>query len=193
MASKKVNLVEVFFLAQAEPLAPRTSSMESIRSCGNRNTAFSSTHSMGRLFQPEEVQRRLFHNAVDGVLMIAPYLEEKDLLLLAESGVPITLIGYRSQNKAISFVDSDNIDAASAVVSHLFKLGHTHIACITGPTETSPNAADRLEGYRQAMVRHQLENWASYAIGDLSGRRWQSDAEAFGHAHEADSCFCLQR
>ncbi len=166
MASKKVNLVEVFFSWHKQ--SPWFTDLLHGINKELREQEYGllvNTLDGAAIFNPKEVHRRLFHNAVDGVLMIAPYLEEKDLLLLAESGVPITLIGYRSQNKAISFVDSDNINAASAVVSHLFKLGHTHISCITGPTETSPNAADRLEGYRQAMVRHQLKIPGSYVIG----------------------------
>lgn len=109
------------------------------------------------IFDPQEVYRKVFHNAVDGVLMVSPYLEEEDLLQMKENRVPIVFIGYRTEDKGVDFVDADNVGAAVAVVDHLTGLGHKKIAFISGQVKTSRNAADRLEGFHKAMKAHGLK------------------------------------
>jgi LacI family transcriptional regulator len=108
------------------------------------------------VFDPQEVYRRVFHNAVDGVLMVSPYLEEKDVIQLIGSRVPVVLIGYRTDDPRADYVDSDNRGAAEQAVDHLVGLGHKKIACISGQVRTSRNAADRLKGFREGMAKHGL-------------------------------------
>ena len=116
------------------------------------------------VFDPLEVYKKVFHNVVDGVLMVSPYLEEKDVLRLMDNRVPVVLIGYRTEDKTVDFVDSDNRQAVQQAVDHLVKLGHKKIACISGQTATSRNAADRLQGFHQAMKQHELSYPDDYVV-----------------------------
>ena len=93
------------------------------------------------VFDPQEVYRRVYHNAVDGILMVSPYLEEKDVLHMLDRRIPMVLIGYRTDDPRIDFVDSDNVNAVVQVVDHFVELGYRKIACISGPINTSRNAA----------------------------------------------------
>jgi LacI family transcriptional regulator len=88
--------------------------------------------------------------------MVSPYLEEKDVLQMMDYRVPVVLIGYRTDDPRMDYVDSDNVDAAFQVVDHLVKLGHKKIAFISGQVKTSRNALDRLNGFQQAMKKHNL-------------------------------------
>ncbi len=108
------------------------------------------------VFAPQLVYRKVFQNAVDGVLMVSPYLAEKDVLHMLDNRIPIVLVGYRTDDPGVDFVDTDNAQAASQVVDHLVKLGHRKIAYISGPVQYSRNAADRLQGFQQAMQKHGL-------------------------------------
>jgi len=116
------------------------------------------------VFDPLEVYKKVFRNVVDGVLMVSPYLEEKDVLRLMDNRVPVVLIGYRTEDRTVDFVDSDNRQAVQQAVDHLVKLGHKKIACISGQTATSRNAADRLQGFHQAMKQHELSYPDDYVV-----------------------------
>ena len=116
------------------------------------------------VFDPQEVYRKVFHNAMDGVLMVSPYLDEKDVIQMMDHRVPIVLIGYRTDNSKIDYVDSDNFQGAGQVVDHLVKLGHKKIACISGSAQTSRNAADRLSGFKQALKKNGLSLPENYLV-----------------------------
>ena len=120
------------------------------------------------IFDPQEVYRRVFHNAVDGVLMVSPYLEERDVLQIADQRVPVVLVGYRAEDKTVDFVDSDNETAALKVVDHLEGLGHKKIACIAGQVKTSRNALDRLTGFKKGLQAKGLALPENYIVeGDF--------------------------
>src|SRR6185369_11787117 len=125
-----------------------------------------------------EVYRKVFNNAVDGVLMVSPYLAEKDVVELADQRIPVILVGYRTQDKTVDFVDSDNIGGAIQAVDHLVGKGHKKIAYISGPVKTATNAADRLFGFKQAMNKHRLTYPENYLMeGDFTR---ESGREAMG-------------
>ena len=105
------------------------------------------------IFDAQEIFRRVSSNAVDGVLMVSPYLSESELLKIINNRIPFVLIGYRTDDPGVDFVDSDNLQAATLVVDHLAGLGHKKIACIAGQVTTSRNAADRLAGFKKAMAK----------------------------------------
>jgi LacI family transcriptional regulator len=55
----------------------------------------------------------------------------------------------------VNCIAIDNHRAATEVVEYLFKLGHTRIATIAGDLNTQAGQA-RLEGYKQAMAKYNL-------------------------------------
>ncbi len=92
---------------------------------------------------------------IDGILLAGPRLDDDALRALEEDGFPTTLIGQLPGTEFCS-VDVDNCAAARMAVAHLIRLGHTRIACITNAPISYTAAADRLEGYRQALEAAQL-------------------------------------
>ena len=103
-----------------------------------------------------EIDQKIFRNAIDGILMISPFLKEEEILRVMDRRVPIVLVGHRAEDERIDFVDSDNVGAAAQVVDYFAELGHKHIACITGPTLVSGDAIDRLKGFEQGMKKRGL-------------------------------------
>jgi DNA-binding LacI/PurR family transcriptional regulator len=157
---KQTNLIEVFFSWAGYEFGFNSpwyaKILDGINQVVQENQYGILINTIAGVFDPQEVYRRVFHNAVDGVLMVSPYLEEKEVAQMMENRVPVVLIGYRTMNPHLDFVDSDNMQAAGQVVDHLVKLGHKKIAIITGQQKTSRNASDRLSGFKLAMHRHGL-------------------------------------
>lgn len=108
------------------------------------------------ILEPAEVLQKIYHHAIDGVLLVSPYLEEKDIVHMLEKRIPIVLIGHRVEDPRVDFVDGDNVSAAGQVVDHLAALGHKKIACISGPVKGSGDSADRFRGFDGAMKRQGL-------------------------------------
>jgi LacI family transcriptional regulator len=73
------------------------------------------------------------------------------LLALEEQNFPTVLIG-QAPDTGFCSVDVDNYNAARQAVEHLIDLGHARIACITNAPVSYTAAADRLAGYREAVV-----------------------------------------
>ena len=126
-------------------------------------------NTLSGVFDPQEVYRRVSRNAVDGILLVSPYLKEEELVQIKNYPVPVVLIGCRVTDPQIDYVDSDNSKAVAEVVDHLVGLGHEKIACITGEVEISRDAAERLVEFKSSMKRHGLEVPSSYLVsGDFS-------------------------
>jgi LacI family transcriptional regulator len=89
-------------------------------------------------------------NRIDGILLSGPRADDEALNALEEDGFPAVLIGQLPGANFCS-VDVDNRAAARMAVDHLLNLGHTRIACITNANLSYTAAADRLDGYRQAL------------------------------------------
>ncbi|WP_333741909.1 LacI family DNA-binding transcriptional regulator [Streptomyces sp. IBSBF 2806] len=88
---------------------------------------------------------------VDGVLLMS--VHAGDLLpdMLAEARVPTVMLGRRSGDEYVSYVDADNVGGARSAVSHLLSRGRTVIATVTGPLDMYA-ARCRLRGYQDALA-----------------------------------------
>lgn len=165
---KQTNLIEVFFSWSGYQFnlqnAWYVGLLNGINEVVQENQYGLLINTIAGVFDPQEVYRKVYHNAVDGVLMVSPYLEEKDVLEMMDQRVPVVLIGYRTDDTRMDYVDSDNTDAAIQVVDHLAKLGHKKIAFISGEVKTSRNALDRLNGFRLAMHKHGLPVPEEYVV-----------------------------
>ena len=87
---------------------------------------------------------------IDGVILSGPRFDDEALQALVEDGFPMVLMGDIPGQDFYS-VDVDNFAASRMAVSHLEKLGHTRIACITNASLSYTAASDRLRGYRSAL------------------------------------------
>lgn len=126
-------------------------------------------NTLSGVFDPQEVYKRVSRNAVDGILLVSPYLSEEDLLQVKNYPVPVVLIGCHVNDPQMDFVDSDNSKAVDEVASHLTAMGHRKIACITGEIKISADAAERLENFQGALKQRGLALPESYVVkGDFS-------------------------
>ena len=87
---------------------------------------------------------------MDGVVVQASSVDDGLIPKLLATGMPLVVAGRPSQTAGVSFVDVDNVKGSYSAVTHLVRLGHSRIATITGPLNTSVGV-DRLAGYRQAL------------------------------------------
>ncbi|MBN1811146.1 MAG: LacI family DNA-binding transcriptional regulator [Anaerolineae bacterium] len=102
--------------------------------------------------QERDCQQILYSGYLDGAIVASHSLEDSLIPSVSRSGLPIVSIG-RHPDKQIHYVDSDNVGGAQMATEHLIRLGHRHIATITGRLEMTAGQ-DRLAGYRQALLTH---------------------------------------
>lgn len=111
-------------------------------------------HTLNVPEREEACIRRFISRRVDGMFVAPVYRmagEARIYQELAARGIPTVLLGHTAPfcSQFVN-VESDDLLASYAVTQHLLKLGHKHIAFLTGPPMT-PWTQERLEGYRRAL------------------------------------------
>lgn len=97
----------------------------------------------------------LYKKQADGALLLTARMNKESLENLSNQ-FPIVLACEYVDGLDIPTVSIDNVSSARKVTEHLIKLGHTQIAHITGPMNIILSR-DRLGGFKQAMMNHQLK------------------------------------
>jgi DNA-binding LacI/PurR family transcriptional regulator len=119
-----------------------------------------------------EVIERCAELRLAGVIVL--YLDTEQLKYLhgemARYGIPVAVLDDSFPQERGVRVVSDDIDGCRQAIAHLVALGHTKIACISGP-QASGCASLREEGYRLAMREHGLQAPESY----LQRGDWDED------------------
>ena len=91
-------------------------------------------------------------------LVIAPCSENwKSIKRLHDLGLPVVCIDRYYENLDVPYVSTDNYAGAFMATRHLIDHGHTHIACIQGLQQSTPNTL-RIQGYKDAMLQSGLKN-----------------------------------
>ncbi len=99
-----------------------------------------------------EYVKSVLEKRVDGILMNSvAALNPEEQRQLAECGVPIVLLNRSASNRAFSTVTADNEAGGVLAAQHLLKLGHRHIAHLTGPRQHG-NMTDRTRGFVQTLL-----------------------------------------
>ncbi|EKO3925952.1 LacI family DNA-binding transcriptional regulator [Vibrio metschnikovii] len=98
----------------------------------------------------------LLGRRVDALILHTQQLSDDYLIVLEERGVPIVLINRVIPEMLTSCIDIDNEVGGKLATQYLLQMGHTYIACITGPLDKS-DARGRLQGYRRALEEAGLE------------------------------------
>ncbi len=96
------------------------------------------------------------HNT-DGIIVFSDSLDNDELIRLTDIGFPVVLI-YRSSPADLNMasVTIENKDGVYKLISHLIEVHHYRdIAFLRGP-EMHENARLREEGYRKALLDHQI-------------------------------------
>jgi len=94
---------------------------------------------------------------VDGVIVVANRLNDKNITKLEENNVPTVLIpGYMNEGiSSFPNVRENNEQGVFKATEHLIHLGHKKITFIIGSYQ-SKYTLERLEGYKMAMAKHSL-------------------------------------
>src|SRR5947209_8718895 len=99
---------------------------------------------------PNQYIRSLQTRRVAGCIML--HASDSRVRALTHSDIPTVFIDTIAQGSHVSYVKSDNIDAARQAVEHLLSLGHRRMAFLTGST-TDISGLERLLGCQQALTQ----------------------------------------
>ena len=102
----------------------------------------------------------LLDRGVDGLIISSALRNDTAIKNLRKRGVPFVLVvrevDEAPSEKPVDFVGVDDQRGAALATEHLFDLGHTHIAIIAGPQDTS-TGYHRLQGVKVAFKARGLE------------------------------------
>lgn len=89
---------------------------------------------------------------VDGLICVSfAQREPQTVAALAQSGLPIVLVGDAAGETGLPILDVDNLNGTRMEVEALIRQGHTRIAYLKGPANM-PAAHSRLKGYFKALA-----------------------------------------
>jgi LacI family repressor for deo operon, udp, cdd, tsx, nupC, and nupG len=109
----------------------------------------------------------LLQKQADGMVLLTARLDKEELEEISEH-FPVVLACEYVDGLNVPTVSIDNISSSRKATEHLIQLGHTKIAHISGPINVILSR-DRLRGYQQAMISHDLEvNPAYVQEGDFT-------------------------
>lgn len=96
------------------------------------------------------IERHLVSAQIDGIVLVGPHGADPLLKRLARRDLPIVVSGRPVGSPSVSYVDAHNRSGAESAVRYLVEAGRQTIATIHGTLDL-PSAADRLNGYRDAL------------------------------------------
>ncbi|MCM3440347.1 MULTISPECIES: LacI family DNA-binding transcriptional regulator [Bacillaceae] len=103
----------------------------------------------------QEYINLLLQKQADGMVLLTARQDKTQLEEIAEH-FPMVLACEYMDGLNVPTVSIDNISSARKATEHLIQQGHTKIAHITGPINVILSR-DRLRGFQQAMMSHDLE------------------------------------
>lgn len=90
---------------------------------------------------------------VAGIILTGFHFEQQAVIekLASDTHLPVVVVWEKPANPHLSYVGFDNRQAAYAATNHLLGLGHRRIGLIIGPYTRVARAAERFEGFRDAL------------------------------------------
>lgn len=95
-------------------------------------------------------ERNFLSGHVDGLIWVAPDINDPILNRITEAGLPVVALLTRHVPPEAGYVNADNRFGIQLIVRHLIELGHTRIA-YAGPAHSS-NYLDRRDAYIRALA-----------------------------------------
>jgi DNA-binding LacI/PurR family transcriptional regulator len=114
---------------------------------------------------------------IEGLILISHRLAPERLAAIAAEVPTVVVTRSDIQLPAMDTVSNDDVAGTGLAVDYLVQLGHTQIVCLSGGE--NPPSKSRVQGYLQAMKRHNLSASARVVAGGLS------DATGYAAATEA--------
>jgi LacI family transcriptional regulator len=118
--------------------------MEEARRAGMElliSTAFNDTR--------ERNQLNLLRGITDGLILVLPHTDDKEIQTIESAGVPIVLIDHRGSDIKLPAVDIDNYTGGRTATEYLLGLNHKRIGFVAGYYQAS---SERLRGYKEALL-----------------------------------------
>ena len=129
---------------------------------------------------------RAMRGRVDGLLLMAPHVDDQELVDALPSGLPTLLINTRAPSAERAGIHLDNAAGARAVADHFLALGRRRIVHIAGPQgnidaqERAEAFVERIAGEPDAMVEVMqgdfFEESGARAVETLLARGAEFDA-----------------
>lgn len=119
---------------------------------------------------------RSMRGRVDGLLLMSPHVDSEFAEQHLPGGFPVVFLNTQPAAGA-NVVSVDDYAGAVTMVRHLIKVGRSRIAHIAGPAANS-DAAERLRGYRDACVGHQVTSDLVFQ-GDFTVEAGRAAGRAF--------------
>jgi LacI family transcriptional regulator len=110
---------------------------------------------------------RSMSGRVDGLLVMSPHVDAHFLDSELRVDLPTVLMNTRNGSRAFSSFTVDDYGGAYTMTEHLARVGHRHIAHITGP-DSNFESRERLRGYRAARTKLRLPGDDLIVPGDFS-------------------------
>ncbi len=134
----------------------------------------------------------LLSHRVDGIVLCpaGPLRRREELAYLLDSGVPYVLAGRGRPAFAANFVGSDGVGIGRAATEHLLNRGFKRVGHIRGPAIAG--AAQRLEGYRQALHKRGCRVSSTHIAGGFDGIEagYRAMKELLSRTLRPDAVFC---
>jgi LacI family transcriptional regulator len=109
---------------------------------------------------------------VDGLISATARLDRELLVDLAAGGPPLVLVNRSLEDGSVPAVTVDDAKGIALAVQHVVELGHTRIAHLAGPQNTSTGHR-RYQGFFESMRAHGLE----VPDGHVRPTRWFTEEE----------------
>ena len=93
----------------------------------------------------------LLDKQVDGIILDTEEIDPHEIKNRLPEDYPLVLVDRNFTEGIFDTVLTDNVLGGYLATRYLVELGHTHIACVTGPLNLL-GAAQRLQGYQQALA-----------------------------------------
>ena len=90
---------------------------------------------------------------VDGLIVMAPHLDESALRDALPSRIPAVLVNTRGHADGHPAIHLDNAAGARAVAEHFVAIGRRRIVHVAGPADNI-DAQERAEAFRAALAKH---------------------------------------
>lgn len=100
---------------------------------------------------------------VDALVMAGQVESAEDVRTLVERDIPVLIYNNDVAGLNVDKIFVENLKASKRAVQHLIEVGHRRIAVVHGRLQES-SAAQRLEGYREAIVEGGLSLRDDYVV-----------------------------
>ena len=101
--------------------------------------------------------RSMRGRGVEGIIIATARLSDPTVDECIKYQIPFVLVNRTVRNAGVNAVILDEGTGVRSAMEHLRDLGHTRIACISGPADTS-TGVERLDAYRNFMKIHELDS-----------------------------------